>query len=65
VIVIWLILLAVSLYCVYDITQKSDAQWQAAGQNKILWIVLVLLFGILGSAVYWFAIRPKVVGQTA
>lgn len=60
--IIWLIGLAIAIYCIVDITKQPDAAWQAAGQNKVLWIVLVLLLGVIGSAIYWFAIRPKVVG---
>ncbi len=63
--IVFLLALAISIYCVVDIVQKPDAAWEGSGQNKVLWIVLVLVLGVIGSAVYWFAIRPKVVQAAA
>lgn len=59
--IIWLVSLALTVFGIVDIVRQPDAAWKASGQNKVLWIVLVILLGLIGFLVYWFAIRPKVV----
>ena len=51
-----------------DAALKPDAAWQAADQNKVVWVLLqvvgALIFALVGfiaALVYFFAIRPKVV----
>ncbi|RZI83654.1 MAG: hypothetical protein EOO67_17195 [Microbacterium sp.] len=48
----WLVLLI-------EAVRFPDAQWDAAGQNKLLQIVLMLLLGIIGTVVYQFTARPE------
>ena len=70
VLVVWGLLFLLSIavfafhiYVLVDILKYSDAVWQAAGQNKGLWIGLwVLAFccgGIIIDLIYWFVTRPK------
>ncbi len=46
-----------------DMARRPEWQWKMAGQEKILWIILVCVANALAivSLVYWFAIRPKLV----
>jgi hypothetical protein len=47
--------------CLVDIVKRPEWQWKLAGQEKILWILLVALVNFLAitSLIYWFNIRQK------
>jgi hypothetical protein len=53
-----LVMLIVALV---DIVKRPDWQWKLAGQEKILWLLLVILVNFLAipSLIYWFNIRKK------
>src|ERR1700722_4510681 len=53
-----LVMLIVALV---DIVRRPDWQWKLAGQEKILWLLLVILVNFLAipSLIYWFSIRKK------
>jgi hypothetical protein len=55
-----LVMLIVSLV---DIVKRPDWEWKLAGQEKILWILLVVLVNLLAipSLIYWFNIRKKLI----
>ena len=42
-----------------DVLGRSDEQWRAIGQEKIVWLLVVLFAGLPGSIAYLAAIRPK------
>jgi Protein of unknown function (DUF2510) len=44
-----------------DIVKRPEWQWRMAGQEKILWLLLVILINFLAipSLIYWFNIRKK------
>ena len=46
-----------------DIVERPDWQWKVAGQEKVLWLLLVILVNILAmpSLIYRFVIRAKVI----
>jgi hypothetical protein len=46
-----------------DIVRRPDWQWRLAGQEKVLWILLVVLVNFLAipSLIYWFNIRKKLI----
>jgi len=55
-----LVMLVVALV---DIVRRPEWQWRLAGQEKVLWILLVLLVNFLAipSLIYWFSVRKKLV----
>ncbi len=55
-----LVMLIVALV---DIVKRPDWQWKVAGQEKVLWLLLVILVNILAipSLIYWFVIRKKLI----
>ena len=55
-----LVMLVVALV---DIVRRPEWQWKLAGQEKVLWILLVLLVNFLAipSFIYWFSIRRKLI----
>jgi Protein of unknown function (DUF2510) len=46
-----------------DIVKRPDWQWKLAGQEKVLWLLLVILLNFLAipSLIYWFNIRRKLI----
>lgn len=55
-----LVMLIVALV---DIVKRPDWQWRLAGQEKVLWLLLVILVNILAvpALIYWFVIRKKLI----
>jgi hypothetical protein len=55
-----LVMLIVALV---DIVKRPDWQWKLAGQEKVLWILLVILVNVLAipALIYWFVIRKKLI----
>lgn len=49
----------VPIWAVIDAATTPDGAWRAADQNKILWIVLIVVLWAIGGAAYLVAIRPK------
>src|ERR1700728_1679181 len=49
------------IIAIIDIAKRPDWQWKMAGQEKILWLLLVILINFLAipSLIYWFSIRKK------
>ena len=41
-----------------EAVQYPDAQWDAAGQNKLLHVLLMVFLGIIGTIVYAVTARP-------
>lgn len=58
-ILVWIVLFGVWLWGLIDAARRPDQAFQAAGSSKVLWIVLIVLLGTLGSLIYLLAIRPK------
>lgn len=46
-----------------DIVKRPDWEWKLAGQEKTLWILLVVLinFFAIPALIYWFNIRKKLI----
>jgi uncharacterized membrane protein len=59
IILIMLAFIVLPIWGIIDAATKPDHVWAAAGQNKILWIVLQFVLGTLGALIYFLAIRPK------
>jgi hypothetical protein len=55
--------LAFLIVALIDIVRRPDWQWKIAGQEKVLWILLVILLNLLAipSFIYWFNIRKKLI----
>ena len=53
----WLLTLAVTVYAVVDCIQTDDAQ--VRGLPKLVWLLLILLFPIVGAIAWFIAGRPQ------
>jgi hypothetical protein len=43
---------ALWLWSLIDALRTNDQTWNAAGQNNLVWVVVIVLLGLLGSALY-------------
>lgn len=62
--VVGLVVLAFSIWCIIDVTKHSDQAFEAAGtpkQTALIITIVGLLCCVLANLYYWFAIRPKVI----
>jgi Protein of unknown function (DUF2510) len=55
--------LAMMVVAIVDMARRPDWQWKIAGQEKVLWLLLVILINFLAvpSLIYWFNIRKKLI----
>lgn len=52
------------LWGIIDAAIRPDAAWAAAGQNKVVWVLVQIFLGVLGAIAYFVAIRPKLKAVT-
>lgn len=53
-----LVMFVVWVWALIDALNKTDGEWAAAGQSKLLWILLIALLGALGAILYVAMARP-------
>ena len=49
------------VWSLVDVLNRPAHQWKAVGQDKTLWLLVILFVGLPGSIAYLAAIRPKLV----
>ena len=59
IIVIMLAFAVIPIWGLIDAATRPAGVWNAAGQSKVLWIILQFVLGILGALIYFLAIRPR------
>ncbi len=47
------------IWSLVDAIQRPDAEWEQAGQNKLIWILVIVLIGFIGSIIYLLVARPQ------
>ncbi len=47
------------IWSLIDVLRRPDQEYAVAGQNKILWLLVVLLGHLIGSLLYVFIARPQ------
>jgi Phospholipase_D-nuclease N-terminal/Protein of unknown function (DUF2516) len=47
------------LWALVDVLRRPDQQYTAAGQNKVLWLLVVLLGHFIGALIYLLLARPQ------
>ena len=63
--IVWFVIaigsLVMMIVALVDIVRRPEWQWKLAGQEKVLWLLLVILVNFLAipSLIYWFNIRKK------
>lgn len=54
-----LVPLALLVFALVDLVQRSDAEWAASGQDRLTWVLISLFVGLLGPLLYLVIARPK------
>lgn len=47
------------VWSIVDAVRFTDQQYDAAGQNKIVWVLILVLLGLLGTIIYAVVARPS------
>ena len=47
------------VWSLVDAIQRPDAEWEQAGQNKLIWILVIIFVGCIGSIIYLVVARPQ------
>ena len=47
------------IWSLVDAIQRPDADWEQAGQNKLVWILVLIFIGFIGSIIYLLVARPS------
>lgn len=53
------------IWSLVDALRITDQQWDAAGQNKVMWVILIAVLGLLGSLLYVVMARPALSRATS
>lgn len=58
--VLWLAAIAFWIWMIVDVVKREEAQFpNSTGNSKVMWLLIVLLLGVIGAIVYYFAIKRK------
>ncbi|RJQ54486.1 MAG: PLDc_N domain-containing protein [Actinobacteria bacterium] len=58
--VIWLAALAFWIWMIVDVVKREEAQFpNSTGNSKTIWLLVVILLGVIGAIVYYFAVKRK------
>lgn len=47
------------VWSLVDAIQRPDPEWERAGQNKLIWILVLIFVGFIGSFIYLVVARPQ------
>jgi DMSO reductase anchor subunit len=47
------------IWSLVDAIQRPDSEWEQAGQNKLVWILVLIFIGFIGSIIYLLVARPS------
>jgi hypothetical protein len=47
------------IWSLVDLLRRPDQQYAAAGQTKVVWLLVVLLGHVIGSLIYLLVARPS------
>lgn len=56
--ILWLAGAAWWLIVLIEALRRPEQDWAAAGQSKILWVLMMIFLGIIGTILYVFIARP-------
>lgn len=45
-----------------DALKRPTSQWEAAGQNQIVWVGVIVFANAIGALIYWLVARPQLEG---
>jgi hypothetical protein len=57
--VIWLAALVLIVWATLDAATTPGRVWEAADQEKIVWVLVILFLPFFGAIAYFISVRPK------
>ncbi len=42
-----------------DALRRPASEWEAAQQNQLVWVVVIVITNIIGAIIYWAVARPQ------
>lgn len=57
---LWIVSVVFWIRKIIEVARPTDAQFAAAGQNKVVWLLIVVLLGWVGPLVWQLGARSKV-----
>ncbi|HEX2267300.1 MAG TPA: PLDc N-terminal domain-containing protein [Actinomycetota bacterium] len=57
--VIWLATLVLIVWATLDAATTPGRLWEAADQDKIVWVLVILFLPLFGAIAYFVSVRPK------
>lgn len=52
-----LVAFAIWIWSLIDVLKRPDTQWENAGQNKTIWVIVLVALGPLGTILYLLTAR--------
>ncbi len=53
--------LALLLVALMDLARRDSDEWTKAGQNQVVWALIVIFVGLIGPILYLTIVKPKLV----
>lgn len=60
--VVWLAMLAFWIVSIVDVARTPEHQFRLAGSEKVVWVLLVVLAGLVGGLIWWCWKRGQIRG---
>ena len=57
--VVWLAALVLLVWAALDAATTPGRAWEAADQDKIVWVLVILFLPLFGALAYFVSVRPK------
>ncbi len=51
--------LALWIVALVDALRRPVSEWEAAGQNQIVWVGVIVFASLIGALIYWMVARPQ------
>lgn len=51
--------LALWLWALVDVLKRPEADWRRAGQDRLIWILVVIFLTFIGALLYLVIARPQ------
>ncbi len=49
----------ITIIALVDIARRPQAEWAAAGQSQLVWVLLVVFTSVIGVVLYYVIARPR------
>jgi heme/copper-type cytochrome/quinol oxidase subunit 2 len=56
-----LVPLGLLVWALVDLATRSEAEWRWSGQDRLGWVLIIVLVGLIGPFLYLVVARPKLV----